>query len=114
MTNLPPSWSTASSSLFFSFSGNIDRLEAESMGQYLENEFFLGPHRMSLPIFPSQYLTRRVTKLEKATPYFFPAQGLNPSDENSALIHYIQVILSANVQESQPKNSANSGMTGLT
>ncbi|KAK4798105.1 hypothetical protein SAY86_030431 [Trapa natans] len=38
-----------------------------------------------------QHLTNRIIKLEKGTSYFYPALGLNPSDENSALVHYIQV-----------------------
>ncbi|OWM67243.1 insulin-degrading enzyme-like 1, peroxisomal [Punica granatum] len=71
--------------------GNIDRVEAESMVQHMENVFFQGANPISRPIFPSQHLTNRVVKLEKGTSYFYPAQGLNPSDENSALVHYIQV-----------------------
>lgn len=73
-------------------SGNIDRVEAESMIQHMEEVFFEGPNPISRPIFPSQHLTRRVIKLEKGACYFYPALGLNPNDENSALVHYIQVI----------------------
>ncbi|KAK4755404.1 hypothetical protein SAY87_009161 [Trapa incisa] len=72
-------------------SGNIDRVEAESMVHHMENVFFQGPNPKSRPIFPSQHLTNRIIKLEKGTSYFYPALGLNPSDENSALVHYIQV-----------------------
>ncbi|KAK4783649.1 hypothetical protein SAY86_008023 [Trapa natans] len=72
-------------------SGNIDGVEAESMVQHMENIFFQGPNPKSRPIFPSQHLTNRIIKLEKGTSYFYPALGLNPSDENSALVHYIQV-----------------------
>lgn len=81
-----------------SISGNIDCIEAESMVQHVENVFFQGPNSISRPIFPSQHLTNRIIRLEKGTSYFYPALGLNPSDENSALVHYIQVISSANLR----------------
>lgn len=71
--------------------GNIERSEAESMVQYTEDVFFKGTKPLSQPLFPSQHLTNRVVKLEKGTKYLYTAQGLNPNDENSALVHYIQV-----------------------
>ena len=58
----------------------------------IEDIFYSGPHPISQPLFPSQYLTNRVIKLDRGMSYFYPAEGLNPSDENSALVHYIQVI----------------------
>ncbi|XP_052172823.1 insulin-degrading enzyme-like 1, peroxisomal [Diospyros lotus] len=71
--------------------GNIEPNEAESMIEYVEDVFFRGPETISLALFPSQHLTNRVVKLERGMSYFYPAEGLNPSDENSALVHYIQV-----------------------
>ncbi|KAM1079537.1 hypothetical protein FF1_014341 [Malus domestica] len=71
--------------------GNLERNEAESMIQHIEDVFFKGSNLISQPLFPSQHLTNRVVKLEKGTNYFYPVEGLNPSDENSALVHYIQV-----------------------
>ncbi|RVX09653.1 Insulin-degrading enzyme-like 1, peroxisomal [Vitis vinifera] len=71
--------------------GNIEPKEAESMIHHIEDIFYSGPHPISQPLFPSQYLTNRVIKLDRGMSYFYPAEGLNPSDENSALVHYIQV-----------------------
>ncbi|XP_034223238.1 insulin-degrading enzyme-like 1, peroxisomal isoform X1 [Prunus dulcis] len=71
--------------------GNLERNEAESMIQHIENVLFKGSNPICQPLFPSQHLTNRVVKLEKGKSYFYPVEGLNPSDENSALIHYIQV-----------------------
>lgn len=61
------------------------------MIQHVENVFYNGSHPISQALFPSQHLTNRVIKLERGTNYFYTAEGLNPSDENSALVHYIQV-----------------------
>ncbi|KAF5473275.1 hypothetical protein F2P56_009899, partial [Juglans regia] len=71
--------------------GNIQTSEAESMVQYIEDVFFSGPNSACKPLFPSQHVTNRVVKLERGMSYFYPAEGLNPDDENSALVHYIQV-----------------------
>lgn len=79
--------------LFFAFLGNIDPTEAESMIQHIEDVLFKGPNPICHPIFPSQHMTNRVVRLERGTNYFYSAQGLNPSDDNSALVHYIQVLI---------------------
>jgi insulysin len=71
--------------------GNVEPNEAESMIQHIEDVLFKSPLRISQSLFPSQHLTNRVIKLERGVSYFYPAEGLNPSDENSALVHYIQV-----------------------
>ncbi|KAJ7972217.1 insulin-degrading enzyme-like 1, peroxisomal [Quillaja saponaria] len=71
--------------------GNIDSSEAESMIQHTEGVLFRGLNPLCQQLFPSQHLTNRVVKLEKGMSYFYPSEGLNPSDENSALVHYIQV-----------------------
>ncbi|GAB2267016.1 hypothetical protein Dimus_002001 [Dionaea muscipula] len=49
-----------------------------------------GSHPVCRPIFPSQHLTDRVVKLDKGRSYCYFANGLNPKDDNSALVHYIQ------------------------
>ncbi|KAL1549961.1 Insulin-degrading enzyme-like 1, peroxisomal [Salvia divinorum] len=36
-------------------------------------------------------MTNRIVRLERGINYFYSAEGLNPSDENSALVHYIHV-----------------------
>ncbi|XP_059646301.1 insulin-degrading enzyme-like 1, peroxisomal [Cornus florida] len=71
--------------------GNIEPHEAESMIQHVEDIFFKDPQPVSQALYPSQHLTNRVIKLDRGTSFFYPAEGLNPSDENSALVHYIQV-----------------------
>ncbi|XP_068308397.1 insulin-degrading enzyme-like 1, peroxisomal isoform X2 [Pyrus communis] len=71
--------------------GNLERNEAESMIEHIEEVFFKGSKPMCQPLFPSQHLMNRVVKLERGKSYFYPVEGLNPSDENSALLHYIQV-----------------------
>lgn len=75
------------------FSGNVEQAEAESMIQLIEDVFFKGPQSISKPLFASQHLTNRVVNLERGVNYVYAAEGLNPSDENSALVHYIQVNL---------------------
>ncbi|XP_024017952.1 insulin-degrading enzyme-like 1, peroxisomal [Morus notabilis] len=71
--------------------GNIEHSEAESMILHIENVLFEDSKPICQPLFPSQHLTNRIVKLEKGINYFYPAEGHNPSDENSALVHYIQV-----------------------
>ncbi|KAA8517091.1 hypothetical protein F0562_017384 [Nyssa sinensis] len=72
-------------------SGNLEANEAESLIQHIEDVLYKGPRPISRALFPSQHLTDRVIKLERGISYFCPAEGLNPSNENSALVHYIQV-----------------------
>lgn len=76
---------------YLTYLGNIEPNEAESMIQHIEDIFFKSPCPISQALFPSQHLTKRVVNLERGIHYFYSAEGLNPSDENSALIHYIQV-----------------------
>ncbi|XWS56279.1 hypothetical protein CRYUN_Cryun09bG0072300 [Craigia yunnanensis] len=71
--------------------GNIEYEEAESMIQHVEDVFFKGANPICQPLLPSQHLTNRVVKLERGINYFYSNEGLNPSDENSALVHYMQV-----------------------
>ncbi|XP_073113934.1 insulin-degrading enzyme-like 1, peroxisomal isoform X1 [Elaeis guineensis] len=71
--------------------GNVEPHEAESMVQHIEDLLFKAPHPISKPLFPSQHLTNRIVKLEKGLKYYYPVEGLNQKNENSALVHYIQV-----------------------
>ncbi|CAK9155607.1 unnamed protein product [Ilex paraguariensis] len=71
--------------------GNIEPNEAESMIEHIEDVLYKGPLPISQALFTSQYLTNRVIKLERGINYSYTAEGLNPSDENSSLVHYIQV-----------------------
>ncbi|XP_026425305.1 insulin-degrading enzyme-like 1, peroxisomal [Papaver somniferum] len=71
--------------------GNIEPKEAEEMVIHIEDIFFKGLQPIARPLFPSEHLTNRIVKLESGISHFYPAEVLNPSDENSALVHYIQV-----------------------
>ncbi|KAK9290743.1 hypothetical protein L1049_008919 [Liquidambar formosana] len=71
--------------------GNIEPGEAESMIQHIEDVFFKGPHPKCQPPFPFQQMTNRVVELDRGMTYLYPMEGLNPADDNSALVHYIQV-----------------------
>ncbi|KAL3819799.1 hypothetical protein ACJIZ3_005704 [Penstemon smallii] len=71
--------------------GNVEPNEAELMIQNVENVFFKSSNPISQALFASQFMTNRIVKLERGINYFYSAEGLNPSDENSALVHYIQV-----------------------
>lgn len=69
----------------------MERSEAESMIKHIEDVLFTDANPICKPLFPSQHLTNRVVKLERGVNYFYPAEGHNPNDDNSALVHYIQV-----------------------
>ncbi|CAH2063830.1 unnamed protein product [Thlaspi arvense] len=71
--------------------GNVDKEEAESMVKHIEDVLFNDPKPISRPLSPSQLPAKRIAELGKGTRYFYHQQGLNPKDENSALVHYIQV-----------------------
>ncbi|KAG1368760.1 Insulin-degrading enzyme-like 1, peroxisomal [Cocos nucifera] len=71
--------------------GNVELHEAESMVQHIEDMLFKASHPISKPLFPSQHLTNRIVKLEEGLKYYYPVEGLNQKNENSALVHYIQV-----------------------
>ncbi|KAF8045487.1 hypothetical protein N665_4811s0002 [Sinapis alba] len=71
--------------------GNVEKNEAESMVKHIEDVLFNNPKPISRPIFPSQTMTSRVVELGTGIKYFYHQEGSNPSDENSALVHYIQV-----------------------
>ncbi|KAJ4971577.1 hypothetical protein NE237_004676 [Protea cynaroides] len=71
--------------------GNIDSNEAESLVQHIEDVFYRGPKPICRPLFPSEHLPKRIINLERGISHFYHVEGLNPSDKNSALVHYIQV-----------------------
>ncbi|KAJ8755593.1 hypothetical protein K2173_022172 [Erythroxylum novogranatense] len=71
--------------------GNVERSEAELMIEKIEAILYKGPNPICQPLFPSQHLINRIVKLKKGKSYIYSIEGLNPCDENSALVHYIQV-----------------------
>eukprot|EP01018_Ginkgo_biloba_P032600 Gb_24525 [translate_table: standard] len=71
--------------------GNMTSKEADFLVQHIEDSLFKGSVAASKPIFQSQQLERRIVKLDSGTNHFYPVEGLNQQDENSALHHYIQV-----------------------
>ncbi|CAN4107220.1 unnamed protein product [Withania somnifera] len=71
--------------------GNIDSQEAVSMIQHVEDALYKGAKPLSRALFASEHLSSRIINLEESKHYFYAAEGLNTSDENSALVHYIQV-----------------------
>ncbi|CAI9275186.1 unnamed protein product [Lactuca saligna] len=77
---------------------NIESNEAEFMIQQVEDVLFMGTKPLSQALFPSQHLTNRVVNLEKGVIYCYTKEGLNPSDENSALLHYIQDDFKLNIK----------------
>lgn len=77
--------------LEFYIAGNIESHEAESMVKHIEDVLFNYSKPLCKPLFSSQHLTNRVVKLENGMNYFYPSECLNPEEENSSLVHYIQV-----------------------
>ncbi|XP_060185604.1 insulin-degrading enzyme-like 1, peroxisomal isoform X2 [Lycium barbarum] len=71
--------------------GNIDSKEAVSMIQHVEDAFYKGAQPLSRALYASEHLSSRIIKLEESMNYFYAAECLNISDENSALVHYIPV-----------------------
>ncbi|XP_049354537.1 insulin-degrading enzyme-like 1, peroxisomal [Solanum verrucosum] len=71
--------------------GNIDSKEAVSMIQHVEDALYKGSQPLSRALFASEHSSSRIINLEESKNYFYAAEGLNTSDENSALVHYIQV-----------------------
>ncbi|KAK7336558.1 hypothetical protein VNO77_17103 [Canavalia gladiata] len=71
--------------------GNIESHEAESMVRHIEDVLFNCSKPLCKPLFPSQHLSNRVLKLESGMNYFYSSECLNSDEENSALVHYIQV-----------------------
>jgi insulysin len=72
-------------------SGNIEPNEAESTIEHIEEVLFKASNSPSKPLFPSQHATKRIVKLQNGLRYYYAVEGSNPSDENSALVNYIQI-----------------------
>ena len=77
--------------LDFYIAGNIESHEAESIVKHIDDALFNSSKPVCKPLFSSQHLANRVVKLERGMSYFYPSECLNPENENSALLHYIQV-----------------------
>ncbi|XP_037484473.1 insulin-degrading enzyme-like 1, peroxisomal [Triticum dicoccoides] len=73
------------------FAGNIEPSEAESVVQHIEGILFNSSTSVCKSLPPSQHLTKRIVKLERGLRYYYPAMCLNQQDENSSLLHYIQI-----------------------
>ncbi|KAF7819028.1 insulin-degrading enzyme-like 1, peroxisomal [Senna tora] len=71
--------------------GNLESNEAESMVRHIEDALFKCSNPLCQPLFPSQHMTNRIVKLESGMDYFYSSECLNPNNENSALVRYIQV-----------------------
>eukprot|EP00252_Welwitschia_mirabilis_P027613 TRINITY_DN9512_c0_g2_i7.p1 TRINITY_DN9512_c0_g2~~TRINITY_DN9512_c0_g2_i7.p1 ORF type:complete len:1006 (+),score=221.01 TRINITY_DN9512_c0_g2_i7:195-3212(+) len=71
--------------------GNVTPNEAKLLIQHIEDSFFNGGQALSKPLFPSQYVEARIVRIDSGSSYYYPIQGLNAKDENSALLHYIQL-----------------------
>ncbi|KAM0865129.1 hypothetical protein ACQ4PT_043474 [Festuca glaucescens] len=71
--------------------GNIEPGEAESIVQEIEDTIFNTPGSLFKPMCPSQYLIKRVIMLENELKCYLQIEGLNPKNENSSIVQYIQV-----------------------
>ncbi|XP_022766677.1 insulin-degrading enzyme-like 1, peroxisomal isoform X2 [Durio zibethinus] len=71
--------------------GNMKCEEATSIIETIEDIFFKGSNPICQPFFPSLHLTNEVVKLQRGMNYLYSEEDLNPINENSALLHYIQV-----------------------
>ncbi|VVB05993.1 unnamed protein product [Arabis nemorensis] len=78
--------------------GNVEKNEAESMVNHIEDVLFNDPKPICRPLLPSQFLTSRATQLGIGMKYFYHQQGSNPSDENSALIHQDDFAMNSKLQ----------------
>lgn len=68
------------------------------MVQHIEDALYKGAQPLSRALFASEHRPRRIINLEESKNYFYAAEGLNTSDENSALVHYIQVHVKLQLQ----------------
>ncbi|KAL5197066.1 hypothetical protein ABZP36_000578 [Zizania latifolia] len=73
------------------FAGNLEPSEVKGVIQHVEYTLFNAPGRLCKALPPSQHLTKRIVKLERGLRYYYPALCLNHQDENSSLLHYIQI-----------------------
>ncbi|XP_006657864.2 insulin-degrading enzyme-like 1, peroxisomal isoform X1 [Oryza brachyantha] len=73
------------------FAGNMYPGEVEGVMQHVEDILFNSPINLCKTLPSSQHLTKRIVKLERGLRYYYPALCLNHQDENSCLLHYIQI-----------------------
>uniref|UniRef100_A0A0D9X0K9 Peptidase M16 N-terminal domain-containing protein n=1 Tax=Leersia perrieri TaxID=77586 RepID=A0A0D9X0K9_9ORYZ len=73
------------------FAGNMEPGEVKDIIQHVEDILFNAPVSLCKALPSSQHLTKRIVKLEKGLNYYYPALCLNRQDENSCLLHYIQI-----------------------
>ncbi|KAG8080044.1 hypothetical protein GUJ93_ZPchr0007g4342 [Zizania palustris] len=73
------------------FSGNMEPSEAKGLIQHVEDTLFNAPASLCKALPSSQHLTKRIVKLERGLKYYYPALCLNHQDENSSLLHYVQI-----------------------
>ncbi|CAM0883350.1 unnamed protein product [Alopecurus aequalis] len=71
--------------------GNTEPGEAESIAQEIEDIIFNTPNSLFKSMSPSQYLIKRVIMLENELKCYYQIEGLNPKNENSSIVQYIQV-----------------------
>ncbi|KAF2923506.1 hypothetical protein DAI22_07g197400 [Oryza sativa Japonica Group] len=73
------------------FAGNMEPGEVKGVIQHVEDILFNAPVSLCKALPSSQHLTKRIVKLERGLRYYYPALCLNQQDENSSLLHYIQI-----------------------
>ncbi|KAL5198469.1 hypothetical protein ABZP36_001981 [Zizania latifolia] len=73
------------------FAGNMEPNEAKGVIQHVEDTLFNAPASLCKALPSSQHLTKRIVKLERGLKYYYPALCLNHQDENSSLLHYVQI-----------------------
>jgi len=84
------------------FAGNITASEAEALLKHVEVALSEGPIAKAKPLFASQQRERRIVRLAPGYDYYYPTVCLNPDDENSALINYLQVCQQAPLDSKSP------------
>ncbi|BAF21958.1 insulin-degrading enzyme-like 1, peroxisomal [Oryza sativa Japonica Group] len=73
------------------FAGNMEPGAVKGVMQHVEDILFNAPVSLCKALPSSQHLTKRIVKLERGLRYYYPALCLNHQDENSCLLHYIQI-----------------------
>lgn len=58
---------------------------------HVEDVFFKGPKPLCRALLPSEQVSSRIVKLEMGTCHVYQCEVLNIKEENSALVHYVQV-----------------------
>lgn len=71
--------------------GNMAAAEAEQFLAHVEEVLAHGPGLKVRPLFASQHAEKRVVQLPPGAAFYHPLPGLNPDEDNSALLFYLQV-----------------------